>query len=254
MKFHLLGILGTLALAVGFFGAETPDATADDTPFGPYVRPGWFFEIAPGASFRFGSSNTTDGGAWWGGGGVARDVEFDTAFAFRAVVGATITPNLAASLSYDLVDGEANWLVDFPAFNSYGNIFNANARSHVLMANIGYTSDLDATTHLTANAGLGVSFNQLDGILEMNSRGQFGAQLASSSNTSLAASAKIGIERDITGNISFGTTAEIARYGTFKTGDSRTFPVQMVQEPIGAYELNNVWGAAVSLYLKVRLN
>lgn len=202
---------------------------------------GLFADFGAGASFRSATSDTRNGGAF--NNGRVEDIDFDTALAVGGRIGYQFSSALGVFLSYDYVGGDARWFASYTGFADRSR-FDAQAQSHVVLANLSYTMDMTSATSLSAVAGLGLAVNRLSDIEESSeATGIKFAEVASKTNTGFAAHGGVEVNHALSEAFAVKLGASLDYYGSFKTGDTRT--VGTTKQSIGAYELDNAWGATL---------
>src|SRR5690606_10903035 len=110
-------------------------------------------------------SSTTNGGASFAGGGVVENVKFDGAAGIGGKIGYTFSSPLSVYISYHYIKGDVSWDADFPQIDAASG-FNGNAISHEIIGHLAYDFDISDATVFTTSAGLGLSFNELSGVVE----------------------------------------------------------------------------------------
>lgn len=146
-------------------------------------------------------------------------------------------------LSYDYVGGDARWFASFTGISNRSR-FDAQAQSHVVLANLSYTMEMTSATSLSAVAGLGLAVNRLSDIEESSEvTGIKFADVASKTNTGFAARGGVEVNHALSEAFAVKLGASLDYYGSFKTGDTRT--IGTTKQSIGAYELDNAWRATL---------
>ncbi|MEP1442483.1 MAG: hypothetical protein ABJK39_05685 [Hyphomicrobiales bacterium] len=226
----------------------TGAAFAEDDVSADVFRTGGFYgAVEAGASFRSGSTNTTNGGSAFGGGGVSRDVEFGSAYSIGGRLGYEVSPKFSYFISYDHIDGDLDFRADFPAIANFDQRYGGKATTDLVLANVAYSMPILKSSRLKLGLGVGVAFNEFRDIVEnAPPPNPFFAIVDDGQTTNFAARVTAGIEHDFNDSLSFTLNAGLDYYGDFETGSSRLNFGAPPADPIGEYEIENVWGATVS--------
>ncbi len=232
--------LGMAVFAAGLLASGT--ALADDA--------GFFAGLDGSGGRAWGSSSTTDGGASFAGGGVVDNVEFGRTTGIGGHIGYKFSTPLSASISYQHIQGDVGWDAHFPLFGIASG-FSGKTVSHTVMANLAYDFDLSAATAFRAAAGLGLSFNELSGVVETDKgTGLFLADVADRTRMSPAAQIGAGIQHKLTPDVTVGLDTSIAYSGGFETGSTRSGNLGVTS--ITPYKIDDVWRANIGASIRLR--
>lgn len=207
---------------------------------------GFFVGVDTGIAFRSGTTRTTDGGA--GGAGIGSGVRFSEAFAIGGQLGYRLSPEWSAYLSYDHVSGDVSWRADFP--DGSASEFNGKAASNIFLGNVAYSHAFAEATRLTLGLGAGVAVNSLNKVAEIEPGVGPYAWVDAHTAVSPSARISIGVEHQLSSQVSIGLGASISYIGNFATGNVRDFGGPGGREAINPYTISDVWGAAVTASLK----
>jgi len=192
-----------------------------------------------------GSSSTTDGGAPFAGGGVVEDVDFGATTAIGGHLGYRFSPATSIFLSYQHLEGDVGWRVDFPLVDSSSK-YDGSAVSDAVMANVAYERPLSDRVAVRATAGAGVTFNKLSDVVETDvDRGVFLADVATSTRQGAVARVGAGLRYRVTPRVALGLDASIAYFGGFETGDTRSGNLGITD--IVPYEIDDVWRTSLGV-------
>jgi len=209
---------------------------------------GFFAGLDVFAGTAEGSSSTVDGGAPFAGGGVVGNVRLGKTAGAGGHVGYRLGTATSAFLSYQHIEGDIDWKVNFPMFG-VSSAYEGSATSDAIMGNLAYEFPLSEATSVRASAGLGVTFNALSGVVETDrATGIFLANVASHRKVGPAAQIGAGIRYKVTPSVALGLEALLAYSGKFETGKTRSGNLGITD--INPYEIKDVWranlGASIS--------
>ena len=216
-------------------------ALADET--------GFFAGIDVHGGTAHGHSSTKNGGGnpttnTPGAGGIVKSVKFKGTTGIGAHVGYRFNESLSTFISYQHIRGKLGWDASYPIFWGVSSSFDGTATSNILMGNIAYEWPLTELTSVRASAGLGVAYNSLSNITEIDkATGTFVSKVANHREISPAAQIGAGLRHKISSNIVLGLDALVSYTGGFETGATRSGNLGVTR--INAYEIDDVWRASL---------
>jgi len=196
----------------------------------------------------FGTSSTTNGGAPWAGKGIVDNVTFGLSGGVGAHLGYHFDGPLSVYLSYAHLAGDISWDTDFPLIGQSSH-FDGSANSDILLAKLAYEIPVADAMSLAISAGLGVSLNSLDGVVEtVASTGAFAADIESHTTYSPAAELGAALQYQVTDSAKLSLGGSIAYVGGFETGATRFGNLGTTD--INPYKIDDVWRANLQASLR----
>lgn len=211
-------------------------------------EPGFFAGLDVTGGTAEGRSSTKNGGGnpftnTPGAGGEVDNVKFKDTTGIGGHIGYRFTNSpLSVFISYQHIRGKLGWDASYSLFPGAVSSFDATATSNILLGNLAYDWRLTELTSLRASLGLGVAYNALSNITEIDKpTGQFGSKVANHREASPAAQFSAGIRHKVSSNIVLGLDALVSYTGGFETGDTRSGNLGVTR--INAYKIDDVWRA-----------
>ena len=202
-------------------------------------NPGFFVGLDVSGGKAFGSSSQTDGGASFAGGGVVRNVEFGDTVGLGGHAGYRFNNALSVSLGYQHIWGDVSWDANFPAISAASS-FEGTAISDTILAKVTYDVAVSDALSISPNAGMGLLFNSLSGVVETNKpTGQFLSDVDNHTQIAPMAQVGIGVRYEIAPNMSVNIDTSAAYTGGFETGNTRSGNAGITK--ITPYEIDDVW-------------
>ena len=209
---------------------------------------GFFAGIDVSGGTAHGRSSTKNGGGdahtnTPGAGGIVENVKFKDTTGIGGHVGYRFNESLATFITYQHMRGNVSWDADYPTYGGgVASSFDGRATSNILMGNVAYEWALTQATSLRASAGLGVAYNSLSNITEINKPdGAFVSKVANHREVSPAAQIGAGLRHKVSSNIALGLDVLVSYTGGFETGVTRSGNIGVTR--INAYKINDVWRA-----------